>query len=106
VPCDFAALTAFAGVGPKCANLVLGIACNDPHGVAVDVHVHRVTNRWGYVAATTPEKTMAALERVLPRLVLGWRSTSCWCRSEVRLHGQGPEVLDVPVLEICRQGGG
>src|SRR4051812_19345111 len=32
VPCDFDVLTSFRGVGPKCANLVLGIACQQPHG--------------------------------------------------------------------------
>jgi endonuclease-3 len=45
---------------------VLGIACGQPF-IGVDVHVHRVTNRWGYVAAKTPEKTLAALEEKLPR---------------------------------------
>lgn len=46
VPCDAGVLESFAGVGPKCANLVLGIACGEAR-VSVDVHVHRVTNRWG-----------------------------------------------------------
>ncbi len=36
------------GVGPKCAHLALGIACGQAK-IAVDVHVHRVTNRWGIV---------------------------------------------------------
>jgi uncharacterized membrane protein len=60
-------LASFAGIGPKCANLVLGIACGKP-GIGVDVHVHRVTNRWGYVQASTPERTMHALEIQLPRV--------------------------------------
>jgi endonuclease-3 len=67
LPCDYDVLTSLRGVGPKCANLVLGIACDQPHGVPVDIHVHRVTNRWGYVQASTPEKTQIALEKVLPR---------------------------------------
>lgn len=66
LPCDRKLLLSFAGVGPKCANLALGIACNEPF-IGVDVHVHRVTNRWGYVAESTPEKTMAALYDKLPR---------------------------------------
>src|SRR5512143_3379355 len=45
LPCDFDMLTSFHGVGPKCANLVLGIACDQP-SIGVDIHVHRVTNRW------------------------------------------------------------
>ena len=66
LPCDFETLTSFNGVGPKCANLVLGIACKVPR-VSVDVHVHRVTNRWGYVHTRTPEQTMMALEEKLPK---------------------------------------
>jgi endonuclease III len=44
----------------------LGIGCGQPY-ISVDVHVHRVTNRWGYVQARTPEKTLAALEAKLPQ---------------------------------------
>jgi endonuclease-3 len=64
-PCDFAGLTSLPGIGPKCANLVLGIACGQAR-IGVDIHVHRVTNRWGYVSAPTPEKTLKALEKKLP----------------------------------------
>jgi len=66
LPCDRDILVGFRGVGPKCAALALGIACGQEY-IGVDIHVHRVTNRWGYVAARTPEATMAALEAVLPR---------------------------------------
>ncbi len=55
LPCDFETLISFNGVGPKCANLALGIACNYPC-ISVDIHVHRVTNRWGYVQTRSPEK--------------------------------------------------
>src|SRR4051812_34880525 len=43
---DFEFLTAIKGIGPKCANLALGIAEQIP-AISVDVHVHRVVNRWG-----------------------------------------------------------
>ena len=66
VPCDEGVLRSFAGVGPKCANLVLAIACGVPR-IGVDTHVHRVVNRWGYVSASTPERTLSALEGRLPR---------------------------------------
>src|SRR5690349_2878243 len=55
LPCDFDVLTSFHGVGPKCANLALGIACGHSR-IGVDVHVHRVTNRWG-VGALPPSAT-------------------------------------------------
>ena len=105
VPCDFDALTAFAGVGPKCANLVLGIACGDPHGVAVDIHVHRVTNRWGYVAAATPEKTMVVLERVLPRTYWVEINKLLVPFGKFVCTGKAPKCSTCPVLEFCRQVG-
>jgi len=64
--CDERFLLSLPGVGPKCAHLVLGIGCGIPR-VAVDVHVHRITNRWGYVRTRTPEQTMRELERKLPQ---------------------------------------
>ena len=105
LPCDYATLTSFRGIGPKCANLALGIACRQPTGIGVDVHVHRVTNRWGYVSATTPEKTMAALEAVLPRkywveinkLMVPFGKFVC--------TGKLPKCSTCPVLEYCRQVG-
>lgn len=66
LPCDESVMLSFKGVGVKCAHLALGIACQQPY-ISVDVHVHRVTNRWGYVATKTPEKTTKALESKLPQ---------------------------------------
>ncbi len=104
LPCEFEALTSFSGVGPKCANLVLGIACGKP-GIGVDIHVHRVTNRWGYVQGRTPEKTMTALEAKLPR--------SYWVEINRVLvpfgkhvcTGYLPRCSTCPVLDMCRQVG-
>lgn len=66
LPCDLELLLSFKGVGAKCAHLALGIGCGQPY-ISVDVHVHRVTNRWGYVQTRSPEKTLAALEAKLPQ---------------------------------------
>ncbi|MFT3765709.1 MAG: endonuclease III [Minicystis sp.] len=104
LPCSYEVLTSFHGVGPKCANLVLGVACGEPR-IAVDVHVHRVTNRWGYVAAKTPEATMAALEKKLPekyrveinRLLVPFGKHVC--------TGTRPKCSTCPVLSMCRQVG-
>jgi endonuclease-3 len=65
VPETLEGLVAFRGVGPKIAALTLAVGFNRP-AIAVDIHVHRVTNRWGYVATRTPEKTAAALAETLP----------------------------------------
>jgi endonuclease-3 len=66
LPCDEEVLRSFRGVGPKCTNLVLSIACGQPR-IAVDTHVHRIVNRWGYVHTRTPEQTLVALEAKLPK---------------------------------------
>jgi endonuclease-3 len=104
LPCDEATLLALPGVGPKCANLALGIACGATL-ISVDIHVHRVTNRWGYVRAPTPEKTMAELERRLPprywveinSLLVPFGKHVC--------TGQLPKCSVCPVLDMCRQVG-
>ena len=105
LPCEFEVLTQFRGVGPKCANLVLGIACGQPHGIGVDIHVHRVTNRWGYVRGNIPEQTRAALEQKLPRkywveinkLLVPFGKFVC--------TGNLPKCSTCPLLEYCRQVG-
>ena len=104
IPCDPEILMSFSGVGPKCANLVLGIACDEPF-ISVDVHVHRVTNRWGYVKTSTPEKTLVALGEKLPRrywveinrLLVPFGKHIC--------TGNLPHCSTCPVLEMCEQVG-
>lgn len=59
-------LLKFKGIGRKTANLVVTLGFGKP-GICVDTHVHRITNRWGYVSTRTPEKTEAALREKLPR---------------------------------------
>lgn len=66
VPDTIDGLLTLKGVGRKTANLVVTFAYNKP-GICVDVHVHRITNRWGFVSAPTPDKTEMALREKLPR---------------------------------------
>jgi endonuclease-3 len=104
IPCDQEALMSFKGVGLKCANLVLGIACGEPH-VAVDIHVHRISNRWGFVETRSPEATSAALEAKMPRdlwidlnrLLVPFGKHIC--------TGRLPRCSTCPVLEMCQQVG-
>lgn len=104
LPGDRDVLLSFAGVGPKCANLVLGVACGTPV-ISVDIHVHRVTGRWGYVKASTPEKTLVALEQTLPerhwidinRLLVPFGKHVC--------TGNRPKCSSCPVLDMCQQVG-
>lgn len=65
VPDDIDELLKLPGVGRKTANLVVTLGYNKP-GICVDTHVHRITNRWGYVQTKTPEQTETALRKKLP----------------------------------------
>jgi endonuclease-3 len=104
LPCDAETLMSFAGVGPKCAHLVMGVACGERF-ISVDIHVHRVTNRWGYVQTRTPEQTMTALEQHLPKkhwieinaLLVPFGKHIC--------TGVLPRCSTCPVLKYCRQVG-
>ena len=66
VPDSIDELLKFRGVGRKTANLVVTLGYHKP-GICVDTHVHRISNRWGYVKTTTPEKTEFALRAKLPK---------------------------------------
>jgi endonuclease-3 len=105
VPDTREGLTAFRGVGPKIAALTLAVGFGQP-AIAVDVHVHRVANRWGYVATKAPEKTAAALAATLPK--------KYWVEINERLvpfgkaictGGLPPKCSTCLLLSICRQVG-
>jgi endonuclease III len=66
VPDEIDELIKFKGVGRKTANLVVTLGYNKP-GICVDTHVHRISNRWGYIKTATPEKTEVALRQKLPK---------------------------------------
>lgn len=91
VPADLDALLALRGVGRKTANLVLALGFAIP-AICVDTHVHRISNRLGFVETKTPEKTEFALTEVLPvkhwltinELLVGFGQAICqpvspWC---------------------------
>jgi endonuclease III len=104
LPCDREVLESLRGVGPKCASLVLGIACNEPH-IGVDIHVHRVTNRWGYVKTTSPEKTMSELHDKLPRRYWVELNSLLVPFGKHVCTGRLPKCSTCPVLEMCQQVG-
>lgn len=67
IPDTIEGLTSLPGVGPKMGYLCLSAAWNRTEGIGVDVHVHRITNLWGWNATKNPEETRAALQSWLPR---------------------------------------
>lgn len=66
VPDEIDELLKLKGVGRKTANLVVTLGYGKP-GICVDTHVHRITNRWGYVKTKSPEDTEKALRKKLPK---------------------------------------
>ncbi|KAI1380790.1 DNA glycosylase [Hypoxylon crocopeplum] len=88
IPDSIEGLTSLPGVGPKMAHLCLSAAWGRTEGIGVDVHVHRITNLWGWHGAATtknPEDTRRALQAWLPRdrwreinwLLVGFGQTVC-----------------------------
>lgn len=99
-PCEIEDLIKFNGVGRKTANLVLSRGFNKP-AICVDVHVHRIFNRLGYVKTKNPEETEFALREKLP--------VKYWIDINTLLvtHGQNvckpinPKCSECPIAEYC-----
>ena len=93
VPESLEELLTLQGVGRKTANLTLILAF-DGMGICVDTHVHRISNRWGYVETTTPEQTETALRERLPKKY--WQKINEW------LVGFGQTVCK-PLSPLCSE---
>lgn len=104
LPCDPEVLMQFKGVGPKCANLAVGIACGTLV-IGVDVHVHRVTNRWGYVRAKRPEQTMEQLHDKLPKQLRVEINALLVPFGKHVCTGVRPKCSTCPLLKMCQQVG-
>jgi endonuclease-3 len=104
VPADLDALLALHGVGRKTANLVVTFAFGLP-GICVDTHVHRITNRLGFVRTPTPERTEWALRAKLPRrhwivlndLLVAFGQNVC--------HPTSPRCSVCPLGDLCHRLG-
>jgi endonuclease-3 len=104
VPDDIDTLLTLDGVGRKTANLVVTLGFNKP-GICVDTHVHRISNRLGYVRTRTPEETEMALRAKLPRhywigyndLLVAFGQNICVPIS--------PRCSQCPVRDLCRRVG-
>lgn len=100
VPDSIENLTKFNGVGRKTANLVLAKGFGIP-AICVDVHVHRIFNRIGYVTTKTPDETEFALREKLPQKY--WLDIN----TLMVTHGQNvckptkPKCDECPIREFC-----
>lgn len=102
VPESIEEMTKFNGVGRKTANLVMSRGFNKP-AICVDVHVHRIFNRLGYVKTKTPEETEFALREKLP--VKHWIDIN----TLLVTHGQNickpikPKCEECPIKNLCKK---
>lgn len=92
IPETVEGLTSLPGVGPKMAYLTMSAAWGKDEGIGVDVHVHRITNLWGWHKTTNPEDTRKRLEAWLPR--------DKWHEINHLLVGFG-QMLCLPVGRKC-----
>jgi endonuclease-3 len=97
-------LVRLPGIGPKCANIVMASCFNAP-AIAVDTHVHRISNRLGWVETTTPAETEEALTRLVPTR---WRRR---VNKMLVAHGQlicrpiGPKCKVCVIEDLCARRG-
>ncbi|RJO63812.1 MAG: endonuclease III [Candidatus Omnitrophota bacterium] len=91
VPRTLEQLLSLKGVGRKTANLVLGLGFGIP-AICVDTHVHRISNRLGWVKTKTPEETEQALMRLIPK--------NCWIVLNTIMVAFGQHIC-VPVSPLC-----
>jgi len=91
VPDTIDQLLTLKGVGRKTANLVLALAFNK-EGLCVDTHVHRISNRLGYVRTKTPKETEFALRNKLPR--------EYWAECNTLMVAVGRHIC-VPISPFC-----
>ena len=94
VPATMEELLTLPGVGRKTANLVLIVAHGSAANICVDTHVHRISNRLGWVRTRTPEQTEQALYAVAPRR---W-----WASINLYLVTWGQHICR-PVRPRCRE---
>jgi endonuclease III len=104
VPSDLDTLLELPGVGRKTANLVVGLGFGKP-AICVDTHVHRITNRWGYVDTRTPEETEVALRARLPKPYWGEINTLLVQFGQTLCRPISPWCSTCPVARWCRRVG-
>ena len=102
VPSEIEDLIKFNGVGRKTANLVLAKGFNKP-AICVDVHVHRIFNRLGYVKTKTPEETEFALRKKLPKKHWIDINTLIVTHGQNVCKPQKPKCNECPISEYCKK---
>lgn len=104
VPSEIDDLLLLPGVGRKTANLVRSIAFNLP-AICVDVHVHRISNRWGYVTTKTPLDTEMALRKILPEKYWIMYNSYVVAFGQNLCYPRKPRCNECPIYKYCARVG-
>ncbi|HVY54192.1 MAG TPA: endonuclease III [Thermodesulfobacteriota bacterium] len=104
VPDDLDELLSLKGVGRKTANLVLTLGYGK-HGICVDTHVHRISNRLGYIKTRTPYDTEMELRRKLPRRHWIDYNSLLVAFGQYLCRPISPKCSACPVEELCDKAG-
>ncbi len=104
VPEEIDELVKLPGVGRKTANLVLTLGYGKL-GICVDTHVHRITNRWGYVKTKNPEQTEMALREKLPLAYWIEINDELVALGQNICHPTSPKCSQCPVDKFCERVG-
>ena len=104
VPDDIDELLKLPGVGRKTANLVVTLGYGKP-GICVDTHVHRISNRLGYVDTKTPEETEFALRKKLPEEYWIEINDLLVSLGQHICHPTSPKCSQCPIEEYCEKRG-
>ena len=102
VPDEIEELIKFKGVGRKTANLVLTKGFNKP-AICVDVHVHRISNRLGYVETKNPEETEFALRAKLPKKYWIDFNTLLVTHGQNVCKPQKPDCANCSIEKYCKK---
>ena len=104
VPEELEELLKFKGVGRKTANLVLTLGYNKD-GICVDTHVHRISNRLGYIKTKTPLDTEMALRKKLPRKYWIDYNSLLVAFGQYQCRPVSPICSTCPVIDYCDRVG-
>ena len=103
VPNDLRSLLTLKGVGRKTANIVLAVSFNIP-AIAVDVHVHRITNRMGIVKTKKPEETEVELMKILPKKYWTKLNGALVNLGQQICTPRNPKCAECMFREVCEYG--
>ncbi len=104
VPRTLEGLIALPGVGRKTAGIVL-VESFDTHAISVDIHVHRISNRLGYVKTKTPYETEMALQKKLPKKYWKTYNRTLVAFGQLQCTPASPKCSTCPARKYCNRVG-